>query len=202
LVEASSTGTRLRGWAYETRTQKCRRNYPFEKSHRFVEIQPNASYRDYSRLSCGAGETQLEPMPGSTYSPPAGNGWLPSRSAQALFDCARRTRSSISSTARFASASFCASRARSTTFVLAPMKTNPRPSLNHREVIARSSGGDRIARTPGRGSSQRPHDADLAGRCYELRLVRAAPAMGSKLGSVLGPTGAINPTPVAGFLAS
>jgi hypothetical protein len=30
-------------------------NYPFEKSHRFVEIQPNASYRDYSRLSCGVG---------------------------------------------------------------------------------------------------------------------------------------------------
>jgi len=40
--------------------------------------------------------------------------------AQALFGCARRTRSSMSSTARLASASFCASRARSTTFVLGP----------------------------------------------------------------------------------
>ncbi len=40
--------------------------------------------------------------------------------AQALFDCARRTRSSISSTARLACASFCASWARSTTFVLGP----------------------------------------------------------------------------------
>jgi uncharacterized protein YprB with RNaseH-like and TPR domain len=31
-------------------------NYPFERSHRFAGIQPNSSYRDYSRLSCAAGE--------------------------------------------------------------------------------------------------------------------------------------------------
>jgi hypothetical protein len=40
--------------------------YPFESSHRFPEIQPNSGHRDYSRLSCAVGETQLEPMPGST----------------------------------------------------------------------------------------------------------------------------------------
>ena len=28
--------TRLRGWAYRTRTRKCRRNYPFEKSLKFL----------------------------------------------------------------------------------------------------------------------------------------------------------------------
>ncbi len=39
---------------------------------------------------------------------------------QPLLDCAPRTRSSMSSTARLASASFCASRARSTTLVLGP----------------------------------------------------------------------------------
>src|SRR5262249_57241024 len=39
---------------------------------------------------------------------------------QPLLDCAPRTRSSMSSTARLASASFCASRPRSTTFVLGP----------------------------------------------------------------------------------
>ena len=36
-------------------------NYPFERSHRFAGIQPNSGHRDYSRLSCGVGETQLEP---------------------------------------------------------------------------------------------------------------------------------------------
>jgi hypothetical protein len=42
-------------------------NYPFERSHRFAAgIQPNSGHRDYSRLSCGVWETQLEPMPGST----------------------------------------------------------------------------------------------------------------------------------------
>jgi hypothetical protein len=35
--------------------------YPFERSHRFAGIQPNSSYRDYSRLSCGIEETQLGP---------------------------------------------------------------------------------------------------------------------------------------------
>jgi hypothetical protein len=39
---------------------------------------------------------------------------------QPLLDCAPRTRSSMSSTARLASASFCGSRARSTTLVLGP----------------------------------------------------------------------------------
>src|SRR5260221_9553531 len=36
-------------------------NYPFEKSLRFVGIQPNSGHRDYSRLSCGDGDTQLGP---------------------------------------------------------------------------------------------------------------------------------------------
>ena len=35
------------------------KNYPFERSRRFSEIQPNSGPRDYSRLSCGGGETQL-----------------------------------------------------------------------------------------------------------------------------------------------
>ena len=35
------------------------KNYPFERSRRFPEIQPNSGPRDYSRLSCGGGETQL-----------------------------------------------------------------------------------------------------------------------------------------------
>ena len=36
-------------------------NYPFERSHRFAGIQPNSAYRDYSRLSCAGGGTQLGP---------------------------------------------------------------------------------------------------------------------------------------------
>ena len=36
-------------------------NYPFERSHRFAGIQPNSGFGDYSRLSCGAGDTQLRP---------------------------------------------------------------------------------------------------------------------------------------------
>jgi len=35
--------------------------YPFERAHGFPGIQPNSGHRDYSRLSCGAGETQLGP---------------------------------------------------------------------------------------------------------------------------------------------
>jgi trypsin-like peptidase len=35
-------------------------NYPFERSHRFAEIQPNSGFGDYSRLSCGVGDAQLE----------------------------------------------------------------------------------------------------------------------------------------------
>jgi hypothetical protein len=39
--------------------------YAFERAHGFPEIQPNSGHRDYSRLSCGAGETQLGLMSGS-----------------------------------------------------------------------------------------------------------------------------------------
>ena len=34
-------------------------NYPFERSHRSVGVQPNSRLRDHSRLSCRAGGTQL-----------------------------------------------------------------------------------------------------------------------------------------------
>src|SRR5438045_1611792 len=34
-------------------------NYLFERSHRFAGIQQNSGFGDYSRLSCGAGDTQL-----------------------------------------------------------------------------------------------------------------------------------------------
>ena len=40
-------------------------NYPFERSHRFAGIQPNSGFGDYSRLSCGVGDTQLGRRPGS-----------------------------------------------------------------------------------------------------------------------------------------
>src|SRR5262249_5823066 len=50
----------------------------------------------------------------------------PSEGEVQLFDCARRTRSSMSSTARLACASFCASRARSTGFA---HKAPPRESF-------------------------------------------------------------------------
>src|SRR5437667_8648957 len=36
-------------------------NYPFESSCRFPGIQPNSGHRDYSRLSCSVGDTQLGP---------------------------------------------------------------------------------------------------------------------------------------------
>src|SRR2546430_17652699 len=35
--------------------------YLFETSHRFAGMQPNSDLGDYSRLSCGAEETQLGP---------------------------------------------------------------------------------------------------------------------------------------------
>src|SRR6266545_8140306 len=35
--------------------------YPLERSCEFPGIQPNSGHGDYSRLSCGAGETQLGP---------------------------------------------------------------------------------------------------------------------------------------------
>ena len=43
-------------------------NYPFERSHRFAGIQPNASYRDHSRLSCATGDTQLGPRAAGIFS--------------------------------------------------------------------------------------------------------------------------------------
>src|SRR5262245_2918146 len=36
-------------------------NYPFEKWRRFAGNQPNSGHGDHSRLSCGAGDTQLGP---------------------------------------------------------------------------------------------------------------------------------------------
>jgi hypothetical protein len=39
-------------------------NYLFERSHRFAGIQPNSGFGDYSRLSCGVGDTQLGRRPG------------------------------------------------------------------------------------------------------------------------------------------
>ena len=35
--------------------------YPFERSHRFLGIQPNSCHRDCSRLSCGVRDVQLGP---------------------------------------------------------------------------------------------------------------------------------------------
>src|SRR2546430_16725342 len=52
-------------------------NYPFERSHRFAGIQPNSGFGDYSRLSCGVGDTQLGPRPGSR------RGWLLARGTPA-----------------------------------------------------------------------------------------------------------------------
>jgi hypothetical protein len=34
-------------------------NYPCERSHRFAGIQSNSGFGDYSRLSCGVGDTKL-----------------------------------------------------------------------------------------------------------------------------------------------
>src|SRR6266702_3667710 len=36
-------------------------NYPFESSRGFPGSEPNSGHRDHSRLSCGAGGTQLGP---------------------------------------------------------------------------------------------------------------------------------------------
>jgi hypothetical protein len=54
------------------------------------------------------------------------------RARLTLFDCARRTRSNIFSTSRLACASFCASRARSTTFVLGPCWESKKDSSRSR----------------------------------------------------------------------
>jgi hypothetical protein len=34
-------------------------NYLFERWHRFAGIQPNSGFGNYSRLSCGVGDTRL-----------------------------------------------------------------------------------------------------------------------------------------------
>jgi len=39
-------------------------SYAFERSHSFPGIKPNRGHRDYSRFSCGGGETQLGPSDG------------------------------------------------------------------------------------------------------------------------------------------
>ena len=36
-------------------------DYPFESSRRFPGSQPNSGHGDYSRLSCGLGDTELGP---------------------------------------------------------------------------------------------------------------------------------------------
>jgi hypothetical protein len=38
-------------------------NYPFERPHKFPEIQPNSGLGDYSRLSRGVGVSQFGPSP-------------------------------------------------------------------------------------------------------------------------------------------
>jgi hypothetical protein len=41
-------------WVRGLELRKVIANYPFEKSRRFAEIQPNFGHGDHSRLSCGA----------------------------------------------------------------------------------------------------------------------------------------------------
>ena len=57
--------TRLRGALSNERPYRDLRNvvanYAFEKSRRFAGNQPNSGHGDHSRLSCGAGDTQLRP---------------------------------------------------------------------------------------------------------------------------------------------
>jgi hypothetical protein len=43
-------------------------NYPFERAHRFAGTQPNSGDRDYSRLSCAAGEMPLGPRVAGIFS--------------------------------------------------------------------------------------------------------------------------------------
>src|SRR5262252_4413598 len=49
-------------------------NYPFEKSRRFRGMQPNSGDGDHSRLSCGAGDTQLGP--GGQHPAPSRTRWF------------------------------------------------------------------------------------------------------------------------------
>jgi len=48
-------------------------NYAFEKSRRFAGNQPNSGHGDHSRLSCGAGDTQLGP--GGQHPAPSRTRW-------------------------------------------------------------------------------------------------------------------------------
>src|SRR5256884_6928438 len=43
-------------------------NYPFVRAHRFAGIQRNSGRRDYSRLSCAAGEMPLGPRAAGIFS--------------------------------------------------------------------------------------------------------------------------------------
>ena len=43
-------------------------NYPLVRAHRFAGIQPNSGRRDYSRLSCAAGEMPLGPRAAGIFS--------------------------------------------------------------------------------------------------------------------------------------
>ncbi len=56
---------RLRGRHVRLELRNVVANHPFERSHRFAEIQPNSSYQDHSRLSCGLGRCSSGLMPGS-----------------------------------------------------------------------------------------------------------------------------------------
>jgi hypothetical protein len=49
----------------ELECRKVEANFPFERSHRFAGVQPKSGFGDYSRLSCGVGDTQLGRRPGS-----------------------------------------------------------------------------------------------------------------------------------------
>jgi hypothetical protein len=48
-------------------------NYPFESSRGFPRSEPNSGHGDHSRLSCGAGDTQLGP--GGQHPAPSRTRW-------------------------------------------------------------------------------------------------------------------------------
>jgi hypothetical protein len=64
--------TRLRGALSNERPYRDLRNvainYPLVRAHRFAGIQPNSGRRDYSRLSCAAGEMPLGPRAAGIFS--------------------------------------------------------------------------------------------------------------------------------------
>ncbi len=49
------------GWS-DSNSETSLRKISLEGSHRFAGIQPNSSYRDYSRLSCAAGKCRSGPV--------------------------------------------------------------------------------------------------------------------------------------------